>query len=89
MASRRLFLATYEFRDGENEYTTKTFLNAPSEAGALQAVEDHLSKMWGPKTYQEEDSYYRPDGCVCVKAGSVTDVTTMTPLLIMQMIGFI
>jgi hypothetical protein len=73
----KVFVAAYEFLDGENEYVYKQFVRAVDINDAMKKVEEHLAGMWGDKTVHEDGAYWRPDGCVAVRASSVCEVTSL------------
>ena len=63
-----LFLATYKWRDGEQEYYTHSFIrNAKDMDEAWQRAQSHLSNMWGDKTVNEDGDYQPPCGYPMVR----------------------
>ncbi len=70
------YLATYRWRDGEQEYYTRRFIkSASNQAEADAKAEDFLTDMWGEDTVNDNGDYQpslgypivRVDSCVPVR----------------------
>ncbi len=82
-----LFLVTYRWRDGEQEYYTRRFTNSEDLDEANRKAEAYLSDMWGKDTINEEGDYQPPCGYPIVRISSITGCNTLEDAV--KAIGFI
>ncbi|MBA7696970.1 hypothetical protein ES703_105628 [subsurface metagenome] len=71
-----LFLVTYRWRDGEQEYYTRRFTNS-----------EDLSDMWADETINDNGDYQPPCGYPIVRISSITGCNTLEQAV--KAIGFI
>ena len=73
-----LFLATYRWRDGEQEYYTRQFIKtADCLEKANMIAESYLTDMWGDETINEDGDYQPPCGFPIVRLDMVQGIRTL------------
>jgi len=82
-----LFLVTYRWRDGEQEYYTRQFTNSEDLDEANRKAEAYLSDMWGNETINDEGDFQPPQGYPIVRVSSITGCATLEDAI--RAIGFI
>ena len=73
-----LYLATYRWRDGEQEYYTRRFVrSAGGMDDAWQKAQSYLSDMWGNKTINDDGGYQPPWGYPIVRVDMCQGIATL------------
>ncbi len=76
-----LFLAKFEWRDGESEYESCKGIVADNIDKAHQKAESFLSDYWGEETVIEDGLYMPRCGFPAVKVSSITEIRDMLDVL--------
>ena len=82
-----LFLVTYRWRDGEQDYYTRRFANAEGLDEANNMANAYLSDMWADKTINDDGNYQPPCGYPIVRVDSISGCATLEDAV--KAIGFI
>ena len=82
-----LFLVTFRWRDGEQEYYTRQFTHSESLDEANRKAETYLSDMWGEETINDEGDYQPRCGFPIVRISSISGCATLEDAV--KAIGFI
>ena len=73
-----LYLATYRWRDGEQEYHTRRFIrNAGDMDEAFQKAQSYLSDMWADKTINDNGDYQPTRGYPIVRVDMCQGINTL------------
>jgi hypothetical protein len=82
-----LFLITFRWQDGENQYYTRRFSSSENLDEAEHKAADYLSDMWGDRTVNQDGDYMPPEGYPAVRVDSITGCSTLEDAV--KAIGFI
>ena len=76
-----LFLAKFDWRDGESEYDSCKGIVGKDLNDASRKAEAYLSKMWGDETVKEDGYFMARCGFPAVRVSSITEVRDMSDVL--------